>query len=98
MPAKIDDVVEWREKASYYSDQSKKLISEKVGDLKDVDEYPYPYIFKPPEPPSDIGVGTNVQLNQPVNDEEFDIELFCKYCGSTLEMDESYCSVCGRKS
>ena len=28
--AKIDEVVEWREKASYYSDQSKKLISEKV--------------------------------------------------------------------
>jgi len=60
--------------------------------------FPYPYIFKPPEPPDDIGVATNVQRNKPLSEEEPDVELFCKYCGSELAMDERYCSVCGKKS
>ncbi len=62
------------------------------------DHLPYPSIYKPPEPPGDIGVATNVQLNQPVIEDEFDVELFCRYCGSKLAMDESCCSVCGKKS
>ena len=59
---------------------------------------PYPYVFKPPEPPDGIGVATNVQLNQPVTEEELNLELFCRYCGSELSMDERFCSVCGKKS
>ena len=62
------------------------------------DHLPYPYIFKPLEPPDDIGVATSVQRNRPVEDEESEVELFCLYCGSKLSMDESFCSVCGKKS
>ena len=62
------------------------------------DRVPYPYIFKPPEPPDDIGVAMNMQLNKPIEKEEPKIELFCRYCGSKLGMDESFCSVCGKKS
>jgi len=59
---------------------------------------PYPSIFKPPEPPDDIGVTTNLQRNRPVEEEVPEVELFCRYCGSTLAMDERFCSVCGKKS
>ena len=62
------------------------------------DHLPYPSIYKPPEPPDDIGVATNVQRNRPVEDEAPDVELFCRYCGSELAMDERFCSVCGKKS
>ena len=62
------------------------------------DHLPYPFIFKPPEPPDDIGVAPNVQRNRPVEEEAPEVELFCKYCGSNLGMDERFCSVCGKKS
>lgn len=62
------------------------------------DFYPYPFIFKPPVPPDDIGVSTNMQRNPALLDEEPEVELFCRYCGSPLGMDESFCSVCGKKS
>lgn len=62
------------------------------------DFYTYPYIFKPPEPPDDIGVATNMQRKKPVEEENSEVELFCRYCGSKLAMDERFCSVCGKKS
>ena len=69
-------------------------------DSKDEDtgHFPYPYIFKPPSPPDDIGVATNVQLNRSVDEEEPEVDIFCRYCGSKIGMDESFCSVCGKKS
>jgi len=70
-----------------------KRLRERRGDF-----LPYPYIFKPPEPPDDVDVATNVQLNHPVTEEELNLELFCRYCGSELSMDERFCSVCGKKS
>ena len=70
------------------------------NDRRDRRDYflPYPYIFKPPEPPYDIGLGTNVQRYKLRTSEEPEFALFCKYCGSTLDMDERFCSVCGKKS
>lgn len=62
------------------------------------DHLPYPSIFKPPEPPDDIGVVKNVQRKSPVKEEEPEVDLFCRYCGSKLAMDERFCSVCGKKS
>lgn len=62
------------------------------------DHLPYPSIYKPPEPPDDIGVTTNVQRTRPVEEESPGVELFCLYCGSKLSMDERFCSVCGKKS
>jgi hypothetical protein len=65
---------------------------------RDDDHLPFPTIYKPPEPPDDIGIGTNVQLNKPVDEEVPEVELFCSYCGSKLTMDERFCSVCGKKA
>ncbi len=62
------------------------------------DHLPYPSIYKPPVPPDDIGVATNVARIRPVKENESEVELFCRYCGSELAMDESFCSVCGKKS
>ena len=72
----------------------------KLGnDRRDRRDYflPYPYIFKPPFPPDDIGVRTNVQRYKLRTEEAPEFDLFCKYCGSQLIMDEHYCSVCGKK-
>ena len=80
--------------------QIMKTVHAMTKDLiKDRDDHlPSPSIYKPPAPPDDIGVATNVQRNPPLSEEEPEIELFCRYCGSNLEMDESFCSVCGKKS
>ncbi|GAH57353.1 unnamed protein product, partial [marine sediment metagenome] len=93
-----DIVKKWSFKAEKCSHQIRKFFIERNRLKRDGNFYPYPYVFKPPEPPSDIGVATNVQLTKPVAEEEFDVELFCRYCGSTLAMDERFCSVCGKKS
>ena len=93
-----DVVKEWRFKAEECSRQISKFYTERRQWKRDGAFYPYPYVFKPPEPPGDIGVATNVQLNRPVDEEEFDVDLFCWYCGSKLSMDERFCSVCGKKS
>jgi len=81
--------------------ESFKERSVKVSsDRRDRRDYflPYPYIFKPPSPPDDIGVAMNVQRNRPIEEESPEVDLFCLYCGSKLAMDEHYCSVCGKKS
>ena len=69
-------------------------------DSKDEDtgHFPYPYIFKPPAPPDDIGIATNVQLKRLFKEKKSEHTHFCLYCGSKLAMDESFCSVCGKKS
>ena len=88
----------------YYNDLSRQLSRKLMEYIthyergRGGDYYPFPFVFKPPEPPGDIGVATNVQLNKSVDEDELDVELFCRYCGSKLGMDESFCSVCGRKS
>ena len=72
-------------------------VSEKRRDLRGY-FLPYPYIPKPPSPPDDIGVATNLQRNMMRTGQELEVELFCRYCGSVLSMDESFCSVCGKKA
>ena len=93
-----DEINKWNLKSRDYYIQFRTLNLERYRRDRGGNFYPYPYIFKPPEPPGDIGVATNVQLNQPVTEDDFDVELFCRYCGSKLAMDESYCSVCSKKS
>jgi len=99
-----DEVNKWEDKVDDYFRRFTALALEKLkrsrrrdwGDRGD--RYPYPYVFKPPEPPDDIGVRTNVQRNRREEKKKLDVELFCMYCGSKLAMDERFCSVCGKKS
>ena len=51
------------------------------------DRYPYSYIFKPPEPPGDIKMATQLQVNKFI-DEELDNKIHCQYCGRKLTEEE----------
>lgn len=99
--SKYDKTGKWERKSLYYSIQLSELFKfgtqERDRGFQGGDRYPYPYVFKPPEPPDDIGVSTNVQLNRSRKEEMPEVELFCRYCGSKLGMDESFCSICGKK-
>ncbi|MFX0019018.1 MAG: roadblock/LC7 domain-containing protein [Promethearchaeota archaeon] len=64
---------------------------------EDDDRYPYPYIFKPPVPPGDLGVETQSQVQKPVKEEELEIEFYCKYCGCRLKKEQKFCRLCGNK-
>lgn len=103
----VDDNDEEKWSRNNFDDLSKEenfkaeVIRERIAERRaDRRRYftPYPYVFKPPEPPDDIKVATNVQLNKPRAKEVPNEELFCKYCGSALAMDERFCSVCGKKA
>ena len=56
-------------------------------DNGDDDRYPYPYIFKPPEPPGDLGVETQLQVKKSIDKEPED-EFYCQYCGRKLGKEE----------
>jgi hypothetical protein len=77
-----------------------RRICEKIAQIDfssdDEDRYPYPYIFKPPEPPDDLGVTTQLQVEEPI-EEELEVDLNCKYCGSKLKKEQKYCKLCGKK-
>jgi CheY-like chemotaxis protein len=60
------------------------------------DFFPYPYIFKPPTPPDDLGLEGQLQAKEP-NDKEPVQFPYCKYCGGILVKGESVCHVCGNK-
>ena len=72
------------------------LIASTTKSVDDNDRYPYPYIFKPPEPPGDLGVVTQLQVKKPINKEPDD-EYYCQYCGRTLTKEERFSHNC-RKS
>ncbi len=58
--------------------------------------FPYPYIFKPPEPPGDLGVETQAQgLKSKVKDPED--KSYCQYCGKELTKDEQFTHNCRKK-
>lgn len=58
--------------------------------------FPYPYIFKPPTPPEDLGSVGQLQVKEP-NVKEPEELPYCKYCGGILAKGESICHVCGNK-
>ncbi len=67
-------------------------------DDDDGDDYlPYPYIFKPPEPPIDIGVAPRLQLRSPKKVKDPEDEINCQYCGRKLTEEERFSHNC-RKS
>jgi len=63
------------------------------------DNFPLPYIFKPPEPPGDLGLAAQTQLKSyaPINEEDLEDEVYCQYCGRKFTKEEFYSHNC-RKS
>ena len=66
-------------------------------DNNDYDIYPYPYIFKPPEPPGDLGVAPQLQVKKPM-DKEPENEIYCQYCGRKLTKEERFSHNCRKKT
>lgn len=64
---------------------------------RDDDFFPYPFIFKPPTPPGDIGSEGQLLAKEPDITKEHEIATYCKYCGGILPNGESICHVCGNK-
>ena len=60
-------------------------------------DFPFPYLFKPPSPPGDLGLAGQVQVEKVPSEEEPEFELFCKYCGSKLIKKQKFCRFCGKK-
>ena len=74
-----------------------KRTCEKIAKLGDFDEYlPYPYIFKPPTPPRDLGLAGQLQAKKDITEEEQEYEPYCKHCGAKLPEGQTICHVFGK--
>ena len=75
-----------------------KLLSGKFDDEDDEDGYfSFPYIFKPPTSPRDLGLTGELQAKRPTTEENLQYEPYCKHCGAVLPKGQSICHVCGKK-
>ncbi len=76
-----------------------KIVSMVQGDepFDGYEDLPYPFIFKPPTPPGDLGLSGQVQLKQPTPEEELWDKPYCKNCGGFISEGQSICPACGKK-
>ncbi|MFX1327975.1 MAG: roadblock/LC7 domain-containing protein [Promethearchaeota archaeon] len=78
-------------------------LSDKKDFLKRLREYdedgdvPFPYIFKPPTPPGDLGLAGEPQAKLPITEKIQWYEPNCKHCGAELPKGQTICHVCGKK-
>ncbi|MFX1574263.1 MAG: hypothetical protein ACFFB0_16090 [Promethearchaeota archaeon] len=64
----------------------------------DEDEnFPFPYIFKPPTLPEDLGIVGEPIAKHPPTEKVPEEEFYCKYCGAELPKGQSICHVCRKK-
>ena len=77
-------------------------VCEKISDIldgsfddddEDDDRYPYPYIFKPPEPPDDFEIAPQLQVYK-FMDKELENEKVCPFCGMELTEEEGITHNC----
>jgi len=61
------------------------------------EDFPFPYIFKPPSPPGDLGLAGEPQTKETIIKQVQEYEPYCKYCGAELPKGQSICHVCGKK-
>lgn len=78
----------------YSSEDSQRQDSNNDGEDK---YFPYPYIFKPPEPPVDIIGATQLQVYRVRKREKRREGLYCKHCGAELPKGQAICHACGKK-
>ena len=63
----------------------------------DDDRYPYPFIFKPPEPPRDLLVAPQYNVYNTEREEEAEKEIYCQYCGKKLTKEEQLTHNCRKR-
>lgn len=77
-----------------------RRVCEKIAqgnfEFDDDDKYPYPFIFKPPEPPEDLGVETQAQINKSMVKKP-ESKIYCQYCGKKLTKDEQFSHNCRKR-
>ena len=59
--------------------------------------YPYPYVFKPPEPPDDLALAPRTQLRQPPKKKDPEEKIGCQHCGKELTKEEQLIHSCKKK-
>jgi hypothetical protein len=78
-----------------------KLIGEKMTKKKrddDDDAYlPYPYIFKPPEPPGDFAMAPQVLIYAHLKEKNPEERINCQYCGMELTKENQLTHSCKKK-
>ncbi|MFX0177239.1 MAG: zinc ribbon domain-containing protein [Candidatus Hodarchaeota archaeon] len=58
--------------------------------------FPYPYVYRPPEPPDDIEPAYHAQ-KKPIKEEiDPQVQLDCPYCGYKIPKEQKYCPICGK--
>jgi len=58
---------------------------------------PYPYIFKPPNPPDDFEMAPQVQIRSPLKEKDSEDGINCQYCGKELTKEEQLTHSCKKK-
>ena len=70
------------------------LIASTTKNIDDKDGYPYPYIFKPPEPPGNFEIAPQIQVYTPSNEKSPEDETYCQFCGRKLAKEEDFSHNC----
>jgi len=73
------------------------LIGGRPHRFGDEDRFPYPYVFKPPEPPDDLALAPGVQLHTSPKKKDPDERINCQFCGRKLTMEEQISHSCKEK-
>ena len=71
--------------------------SEKSDKDDDDERFPYPYIFKPPEPPDDFAMAPQLQVRAPLKEKDPEEEINCQNCGIKLTKEEEITHSCKKK-
>ena len=81
--------------------QKLSILESQIKDLKkkrdeNDEDTPYPYIFKPPEPPGDFAMAPQVQIHTPLKEKDPEEDIYCQYCGMELTKEEQFTHSCNR--
>jgi CheY-like chemotaxis protein len=83
----------------FYIDDIAKLIDEYIplDRYRRGNRYPYPYIFKPPQPPDDLTLAPRVQPRSSPKIEDREEKSYCQFCGMELTKEEQLTHSCKKK-
>jgi len=73
------------------------LIGGRLHRFDDEDRFPYPYVFKPPEPPDDLALAPRVQLHASPKKKDPEERINCQFCGMEFTKEEQLTHSCKKK-
>lgn len=63
----------------------------------DYDHLPFPYIYKPPEPPDDFAMAPQLLIRPILKEKDPEEETYCQFCGLKLTKEEEITHSCKKK-